>query len=117
MISDEGTIEAEPGLYLHVVRVASAQADMALNTLLAGQPQHRPYPANTVILANVAMEIMDGVTLAPYSAQWVNIPRDPSCLVCGTPALTALSLDAVAGSLIGDEEDENEEGTMAAGVS
>ena len=54
-------MEAEPGLWLHVVRVASAQADMALNELLT---RHRLYiahlPGNTVILANTALEIVAG---------------------------------------------------------
>lgn len=115
MIGPEGTLEAEPGLWLHVVRIASAQADMALNELLAGQPMHRTYPANTVILANVAMELFAGMTVPPYSAQWVNVRRDPACMVCGTPpdvaAETALSLDEVAGDMLQAEDDESVEGT------
>src|SRR5439155_12828660 len=83
MIGPDGTIAAEPGLWSHVTRIASAQADIALNELLIGQSIHRTYPANTVILANVAMEIVEGVVVPPYSAQWINIERDPECLVCG----------------------------------
>lgn len=83
MIGPEGTLEAEPGLWLHVVRVASTQADMALNELLAGTSVYKQMPANTVILANSALEILDGQFTLPYSAEWVNIPRDPDCLVCG----------------------------------
>lgn len=94
MIGDDGTIAAEPGLWLHVVRVASVQGDLALNELLAGMPVHRAYPANTVILANVEMEIFEGVTAQPYSAQWFNVKRDPNCLVCGdSEAADELSLD------------------------
>jgi len=83
MIGADGTIAAEPGLWLHVVRVASAQADLALNELLIGQPIHRTYPANTVIMANVPLEVMTGVVMPPYSAQWVAIRKNPTCMVCG----------------------------------
>jgi molybdopterin/thiamine biosynthesis adenylyltransferase len=83
MIGPEGTLEAEPGLWLHVVRVASAQADLALNELLRGQEAYRRMPANTVILANRPLEIFDGRVTPPYGAEWVEIARDPDCLECG----------------------------------
>jgi molybdopterin/thiamine biosynthesis adenylyltransferase len=84
LVTEHGTIRAEPALWLHVTRVAGVQADFALNALLEGTPAFRPLPANTVILANVAMEIIEGRTVHPYSSEWVNIRRDPGCLVCGT---------------------------------
>ncbi len=98
MIDADGTLKGEPGLWLHVVRVASVQADRALNELLIGTPVHRDYPANTVIIANVAMEIMAGVVVPPYSAQWVDIPRDLHCLVCGNGGDEALSLEGLLGA-------------------
>jgi molybdopterin/thiamine biosynthesis adenylyltransferase len=108
MIGADGTIAAEPGLWLHVVRIAAAHADRALNELLVGQPVHREYPANTVIMANVAMEIFEGVVTPPYSAQWVDIPRNPHCLVCGDQqAASALSLDELASDLLADEEQQD----------
>ncbi|PJF37295.1 MAG: hypothetical protein CUN49_01175 [Candidatus Thermofonsia Clade 1 bacterium] len=109
MIGEDGTLAAEPGLYLHVVRVASAQADMALNFLLKGQPIYREFPANTVVLANVALEVFEGIPVPPYSAQWLNIPRDPHCLVCGVPKQSALSLEALAADLIADVDSEADE--------
>lgn len=109
MIGEDGTIAAEPGLYLHVVRVAATQADMALNFLLKGQPIYREYPANTVVLANVPLEIFEGITVPPFSAQWLNIPRDPHCLVCGVPAQSALSLESLVGDLIVDVNSETDE--------
>ncbi|MCC7446744.1 MAG: ThiF family adenylyltransferase [Anaerolineae bacterium] len=116
MIGPDGTIAAEPGLWLHVVRVASAQADMALNELLIGQPIHRENPGNTVILANVQMEIFEGVVVPPYSAQWVNIPRNPHCLVCGDQqAIKALSLDELVGDvsdLTGDAQETSQDATQ-----
>ena len=69
MIGPEGTLEAEPGLWLHVVRVAAAQADLALNELLRGTPQHVQMPGNTVILANRALEVVGGPAAA------VPVPR------------------------------------------
>ncbi|MBK8022638.1 MAG: ThiF family adenylyltransferase [Chloroflexi bacterium] len=94
MIGETGTLEAEPGLWLHVVRVGAAQAEMALNELLIGTPVHRPLPGNTVVLANTAMEIVPGELTLPYTAEWFAIERNPTCLVCGDDeAESALSLD------------------------
>ncbi len=105
MIGPDGTIAAEPGLWLHVVRIAATHADIALNELLVGQPIHRTYPANTVILANVEMEIFEGVITPPYSAQWIDIPRNPHCLVCGDQhARAALSLDELASDLLVEQD-------------
>ena len=120
MIGKDGTLEAEPGLWLHVARVAATQADMALNELLAGTNVHKIMPANTVILANTALEILSGQISQPYSAEWVNIERDPNCLVCGDAirndlsgeAHEEISLDALMNAtgitLEGNAEEENE---------
>lgn len=83
MIGESGTLEAEPALWMHVTRVASAQADMALNELLKGSETYKIMPGNTVILANVALEIIDGQTSLPYTAVWATIDRNPDCLICG----------------------------------
>lgn len=91
MIGPDGTLEAEPGLWLHVARVASAQADLALNELLKGSTVYRTMPGNTVILANEALEILTGQISQPYTAVWVNIQRDPNCLVCGDAARNQLT--------------------------
>ncbi len=120
MIGKDGTLEAEPGLWLHVVRVAATQADLALNELLAGTNVYKVMPANTVILANTALEILSGQISQPYSAEWVNIERDPDCLVCGEAlrndlsgeAHESLSLDALMNAtgitLEGNAEEEQE---------
>lgn len=94
MIGPEGTLEAEPGLWLHVARVASAQADLTLNELLSGTNAYKVMPANTVIMANTALEIMSGQISQPYTAEWVNIERDPQCLVCGDALRNELSSEA-----------------------
>lgn len=83
MIGPDGTLAAEPGLWLHVVRIASAQADMTLNYLLLDTPIHRNMPANTVVMANTYLEIYEGRQTLPYSAEWISVPRNPNCLVCG----------------------------------
>jgi len=120
MIGEDGTLEAEPGLWLHVARVAATQADMALNELLAGTNVHKIMPANTVILANTALEILSGQISQPYSAEWVNVQRDPDCLVCGDALRNdlsseeheTLSLDALMNAtgitLEGNAEEEQE---------
>jgi hypothetical protein len=116
MIGADGTIAAEPGLWLHVSRIASVHADFALNELLIGQAVHREMPANTVILANVAMEIFEGQTVPPYSAQWINIQRDRHCLVCGVErSAEALSLKELGGNLLADEDDEQQAGSSKLG--
>ncbi|MEZ4668006.1 MAG: ThiF family adenylyltransferase [Anaerolineae bacterium] len=91
MIGPDGTLEAEPGLWLHVARVASAQADLTLNELLSGTNAYKKMPANTVIMANTALEILAGQISQPYTAEWVNIDRDPHCLVCGDALRNDLS--------------------------
>lgn len=111
LINEHGSLSAEPALWLHVVRVAATQADMVLNTLLRHSPAHRPLPANTVILANHAIEIFEGQVTPPYSAEWVKIERDPNCLVCGgrgtASQQAALSLDDISGGLIFIEDEES----------
>ncbi|MBZ0308238.1 MAG: ThiF family adenylyltransferase [Anaerolineae bacterium] len=112
LINAQGTLDAEPGLWLHVVRVAATQADMALNTLIEGMPAYRQLPGNTVILANGEIEVFHGRRTLPYSAEWVTIERNPECLVCGgkhlESAVEALSLDALGSDMI-SLEDEDEE--------
>jgi molybdopterin/thiamine biosynthesis adenylyltransferase len=115
MIGPEGTLEAEPGLWLHVVRIAGVQADMVLNHLLRGTEVHREMPANTVVLANTYLEVYEGQTSLPYSAEWVNVPRNPECLVCGHRAHPAeegtagVSLDDLVGlGHVIYEQDEDE---------
>jgi molybdopterin/thiamine biosynthesis adenylyltransferase len=103
MIGENGTLEAEPGLWLDVVRVASSQSSMALNHLLRGGSAYQTLPANTVIIANTQLEIMEGQFTPPFSAVWVDIVRDEHCLVCGDAMRayrlhdqeTAVSLDAL----------------------
>ena len=102
MIGPEGTLEAEPGLWLHVTRVAGVQADFALKELLRETGRQEPFPTNTVILANSPLEIMEGHVTPPHSALWVQIDRDPNCLVCGdqmhdqSEASAGMSLDALS---------------------
>jgi molybdopterin/thiamine biosynthesis adenylyltransferase len=83
MIGPEGTIEAEPALWLHVVRVAAVQSDLVLNELLDGTDHYKPMPANTIVMANNAIEILEGQVTPPHSSLWLPIERDPNCLVCG----------------------------------
>ena len=109
MIGKEGTLEAEPGLWLHVVRVASVQADMALNELLNGTEIYRSMPGNTVILANTALEIIAGQISLPYTAVWATVERNPHCLVCGDRGLAQeASLDdlvEMTGIVLEESED------------
>jgi molybdopterin/thiamine biosynthesis adenylyltransferase len=103
MIGEAGTLEAEPGLWVHVTKVGSIQTDIILNELLRGSDVHEDMPGNTVIVANSAIEILDGVVSDPHTGLWVNIPRDPECLVCGDKIQLAqdeasMSLEDLMGS-------------------
>ncbi len=91
MIGPEGTLEAEPALWLHVVRVAGAQSDLALKVLLG---QDASLPGNTLVLANNALEILEGVLTPQYGALWLTVERDPDCLVCGDAAKQRAALEA-----------------------
>ena len=111
-VREDGTLEAEPGLWLDVVRVANTQANLALNMLLEGTKNERQIPANTVILANQAIEIISGRLTPPFSAEWVEIERNPQCLVCSPyhednrRATAELSLDALMSKM--NEDDSNQ---------
>jgi hypothetical protein len=83
VVAVDGTLKGEPSLWVHVAKVAAIQTDFALNELLAGAAIRPPYPANTLIIANTALEILDGEMTPPHTALWVNVQRDPYCLVCG----------------------------------
>ena len=113
MIGPDGTLAAEPGLWLDVVRVAAVQADVALGHLLAPTEQRQALPANTVILANTYLEIFEGQTALPYTAEWITVERNPQCLVCGSRwadnAPQAFSLqDLAAQGNVTIEEDDDE---------
>jgi molybdopterin/thiamine biosynthesis adenylyltransferase len=110
MIGESGTLEAEPGLWVHVTKVASIQTDLILNELLRGTDISETMPANTVIITNNSMEIMDGEVSDPHTGLWVEIARDPDCLVCGQKVQlsaedsAAISLDDLGVSLDEDEQ-------------
>lgn len=122
MIGPEGTLEAEPGLWLHVVRVASVQADLALNELLRGTPVYYDPPGNTLLMANRALEIIDGQITPPHTALWAEIERDPECLVCGKKMqaaesaqeegehLSLLDLASSSGIVFEDQDSQNTQG-------
>lgn len=122
MVGDDGTLEAEPALWLHVVRVASVQADFVMRELLAGTEHYAPLPGNTVILANTALEIIEGQVTPPFSAVWVHVERDPECLVCGdnvravqAKETAEISLDDLANAL-GIEIEDGAQGSQQGGA-
>jgi molybdopterin/thiamine biosynthesis adenylyltransferase len=96
----DGTIAAEPGLWLDVVRIANTQTTIVLNVLLEGTSVERPLPANTVILASRPLEIIEGQITPPFGVEWVDISRNANCLVCGEPKMntSALSLNQLLGN-------------------
>jgi molybdopterin/thiamine biosynthesis adenylyltransferase len=112
MIGETGTLEAEPGLWLHVARIASAQTDIGLNALLEGTAVYRTMPGNTVIMANSAIEIVPGEITLPYAAEWFAIERNPNCMVCGhfyeDSAVSLADLLATNGLGIDTDTDDEE---------
>lgn len=83
MIGDRGTLEAEPGLWVNVTKVAGIQTDLILNELLRGTDVHDEMPANTIIVTNNYMDIIEDELSEPHTGIWIEIQRDPDCLVCG----------------------------------
>ncbi|MBZ0287985.1 MAG: hypothetical protein K8I30_10250, partial [Anaerolineae bacterium] len=88
------------------------------NELLAGTSVYKTMPANTVIMANTALEILAGEISQPYTAVWVNIERDPHCLVCGDDLHGELTDESTGDLSLADlmnatglalEEDQNNE--------
>lgn len=109
MIGEEGTLEAEPGLWVHVTKVASIQTDLVINELLRGTDVSEPMPANTIILTNNSMEIAEGEMNEPHTALWVEIARDPDCLVCGQKMQLSAESAAVSLDELGLMMDEDEQ--------
>lgn len=83
MIGAEGTLAAEPGLWVNVTKVAGIQTDLIINELLRGTSAYETMPANTIIVANNYMDIIEGQENDPHTGVWIDIARDPDCLVCG----------------------------------
>ena len=98
--------------------MAAVQAQLALNELLRGCPAHEALPGNTVILANRALEIIEGQLTPAHGAVWATIERKPGLLVCGSErarmqaqeACQDLSLDELlAANRMAPQRGENEE--------
>ena len=83
MIDAMGTLHTEPGLWVNVTKVAGIQTDLIINELLRGTSAHEEMPANTLIVANGYLDIIEGQESEPHSSLWIDIERDPDCLVCG----------------------------------
>ncbi len=83
MIGPEGALAAEPGLWVNVTKVAGIQTDLIINELLRGTSAYEAMPANTIIVANAYMDIIEGQENDPHTGVWIEIAREPDCLVCG----------------------------------
>ena len=92
MIREEGTLAAEPGLWVNVTKVAGIQTDLIINELLRGTNAHEEMPANTLIVANTYMDIIEGQESDPHTGIWIEIARDPDCLVCGERLKQSVSI-------------------------
>jgi molybdopterin/thiamine biosynthesis adenylyltransferase len=92
MIGEMGTLDAEPGLWVHVTKVAGIQTDLIINELLRGTSAHEEMPGNTLMVANNYMDIIEGQMSEPHTGLWIEIARDPDCLVCGESLQQGVSL-------------------------
>lgn len=92
MIDAAGTLETEPGLWVHVTKIAGIQADLVLNELLRGADAYEAMPANTLIMANNILEIIEGQQNDPHTSIWIDVGRDPDCLVCGEKLKQGVSM-------------------------
>ncbi len=92
MIGAAGTLAAEPALWVNVTKVAGIQTDLIINELLRGTSAHAAMPANTLIVTNGYMDIIEGQESDPHTGLWIQIARDPDCLVCGERLKQGVSL-------------------------
>ena len=92
LVGETGLLASEPGLWVNVTKVAGIQTDLVLNELLSGSSAHQEMPANTVIVTNVYMDVIEGQQSDPHTSIWAEIERDPDCLVCGERLKQGLSL-------------------------
>ena len=95
MIGETGALAAEPSLWVNVTKIAGIQTDLALNELLRDSEFHEAMPGNTIIVANRPMDIIEGEQNEAHTSLWVDIPRDPDCLVCGDKLRRSVSLLAM----------------------
>ncbi len=92
MIGADGTLASEPGLWVNVTKVAGIQTDLVLNELLRGTAAYVEMPANTLIVSNIYLDIIEGAESDPHTGIWIEIERDPDCLACGDRLQKGVSL-------------------------
>ena len=92
MIGEAGVLATEPSLWVNVTKIAGIQTDLVLNELLHGSAYHEAMPGNTLIAANRALEIIEDQANEAHTSLWVEVPRDPDCLVCGDKLRQGTSL-------------------------
>ena len=92
MVDAAGGLASEPGLWVNVTKIAGIQTDLVLNELLRGSDVYEEMPGNTIIVANTALDIIEGQRNEAHTSLWVDIPRDPDCLVCGERLKQGVSL-------------------------
>ena len=88
MMPDE--VKAEPGLGMHVHRIALAAADWAMRVLVDDETVLPFHQGNLVILSNERYvygsdEQGNDLVLPPFSSYWTTIPKVPGCLICDLP--------------------------------
>lgn len=89
-VREDGTLQGQPGLGLHVEQIALRQADFALRQLLAlTQSPMAAMPGNVFVIANDPLDNIGtdeqggDISLQIGEARWFTFERDPSCQVCG----------------------------------
>jgi len=92
-------VKAQPGLGIHVNRVASVFADWSLRYLVKNAAVLPNFPGNLVILSNEAYTIGTdaagkAVAIPPSSAWWKWIHKQQGCLICNLPEIETRSLDS-----------------------
>ena len=109
----EQALRVEPGLWLDVVRVAAAQAQHVLIQLLRASADFESAKANTLVMANRDMEIFTGILTPAQSAVWVEVERNPNCLVCGETMVNVeeddVSLEQLRKISQGENQEESED--------
>lgn len=95
VFDEKGTLHGEPGLGIHVKRIASFQSDWAIRELLKGKGSTlTEFPAQVLVFNNEAREIFeDSPKCKPCTGLWVHIQKDPKCLVCSLTEAQAPTME------------------------
>ncbi len=94
--------KAQPGLGIHVARIATLFADWSVRFLIRDEKILGRFPGNLAILSNSLYTIgTDGdgnnITIEPSSAFWMRVPQSVGCHMCNPAKIESVPIDESLG--------------------